>query len=82
MNTPVAVCRQFADQRLDLCHKLPVRQWRPTDLPLRTSCRRSARFERETPITSATVFIGNPPLAATAVAAEVYGMARPSSAPT
>ena len=36
------------------------------------SCRRSARLERETPITSATVFIGNRPSAATAAAAVVF----------
>jgi hypothetical protein len=35
------------------------------------SCRRSARLERETPITSATVFIGRRPSAATAAAAVV-----------
>jgi hypothetical protein len=33
------------------------------------------------PATSATVFIGNHPSAAMAAAVEVYGMARPSSAP-
>src|SRR5215475_13331623 len=36
------------------------------------SCRRSARLERETSITSATVFIGNRPSAATAAAAVVF----------
>jgi len=36
------------------------------------SCRRSARLERETPMTSATVFIGNRPSAATAAAAVVF----------
>src|SRR5262245_38676670 len=36
------------------------------------SCRRCARLERETPITSATVFIGNRPSAATAAAAVVF----------
>src|SRR6266487_2279281 len=36
------------------------------------SRRRSIRLERETPITTATVFIGNRPSAATAVAAAVF----------
>src|SRR6516165_5542947 len=36
------------------------------------SCRRPARLERETPITSATVFIGNRPSAATTAAAVVF----------
>ena len=35
MDPPVAVGRQFGDPRLDLCHKLIVRQWRPTDRLLR-----------------------------------------------
>src|SRR5262249_27527869 len=39
---------------------------------LHRSCRRSARLERETPMTSATVFIGNRPSAATAAAAVVF----------
>src|SRR5258708_32574052 len=39
---------------------------------LHRSCRQSARLERETPITSATVFIGNRPSAATAAAAVVF----------
>src|SRR5438876_9163507 len=37
---------------------------------LHRSCRQSARLERETPITSATVFIGNRPSAATAAVFE------------
>src|ERR1700684_966141 len=36
------------------------------------SCSRSTRLERETPITSATVFIGNHPSAATAAAAAAF----------
>src|SRR5262249_57518097 len=39
---------------------------------LHRSCGQSARLERETPITSATVFIGNRPSAATAAAAVVF----------
>src|SRR5262249_1517133 len=39
---------------------------------LHRSWRRSARLERETPITSATVFIANRPSAATAAAAVVF----------
>src|SRR5260370_37982529 len=54
---------------------------------LHRSCRQSARLERETPITSATVFIGNRPSAATAAAAVVFltlwrvrGASRPGQA--
>src|SRR5262249_24582511 len=39
---------------------------------LHRSWRRSARLERETPMTSATVFIGNRPSAATAARAVVF----------
>src|SRR5262249_23369014 len=55
---------------------------------LHRSCGQSARLERETPITSATVFIGNRPSAATAAAARhqptpgeqlVWGNAMPTS---
>src|SRR5262249_60649640 len=49
----------------------PGRGGRPIRF-LHRSCRRSARLERETPITSATVFIGNRPSAATAAAAVVF----------
>src|SRR6185312_17504485 len=40
-------------------------------------CRRSTRFERDTPITSATVFIAYRPSAATAAAAAVMGWRAP-----
>jgi hypothetical protein len=72
VDTPVAVGWQLGDDRLDLRHEFIVWQRRPADPFLRSSRMRSIRLERETPITSATVFIANCPSAATAAAAAVF----------
>ena len=68
MDSPVAVGRQFGDDRLDLGHELVVWQRWPTDPRLWSFLQPLIRLERDTPITSATAFIGKRPSAATAAA--------------
>jgi hypothetical protein len=80
VNASVTVGRQFTDHRLDLRHKVIAGNGgRPISF-CGCSCRRSARFERETPITFVTVFIGNRPSAATAAAAVFFEPVACSSA--
>ena len=65
---------------INLCHEWVFWQRRPANPILRRSRMRSIRLERETPITSATVFIANRHLPAAAAAADFFPAACSSAA--